>query len=376
SPLIAGLLLRQVLSKEGVDLGPAIHRLFDAIHRRPVPIEEAVAGAVVAVEFIVFAVLLELGFVLVHLLRARRAIVVAEEAEQRAGEVLRHVDWRDRLFLVEVRLGHHHVAAPLLDAGIDVLALAGVDESVPAARARPHHTDLAVVIGLRAHPRHGAGGIAHHLGIGDAALSTNLGADVVRIGVTAAAFARVEIGANREIAGMSEAARLVDVIFAPARREVNQHDARKGPRTGRFRHVSRYRRSLVACDGHSLAGHASVERHRFFSMGIGPLLAHFRLCPRLAHSARWAFPAASARARRRCTAAIWRLYEAEPRKSSIGSIASCTKDAASRKVFSSGVLPASAASTAVACTGTVAAAPSATRACAIVPLESSAKRTA
>jgi hypothetical protein len=59
------------------------------------PIEEAVAGAVVAVEFVRLAVLLEFGLMLVHLLGARRAILVAEQAEQRAAEVLRHVDRRD-----------------------------------------------------------------------------------------------------------------------------------------------------------------------------------------------------------------------------------------------------------------------------------------
>ena len=36
-----------------------------------------------------------LSLVLVHLLGARGAVVVAEYAEQRAAEVLRHLDWRD-----------------------------------------------------------------------------------------------------------------------------------------------------------------------------------------------------------------------------------------------------------------------------------------
>ena len=50
----------------------------------PVVIEEAVPGAVVAVKFVVFAVLLELGFVLVDRLRGRRPVLVAEETGVRA----------------------------------------------------------------------------------------------------------------------------------------------------------------------------------------------------------------------------------------------------------------------------------------------------
>src|SRR5687767_7698836 len=122
-----------MLAEECPYLAPAIHCLLGPIER-PVPIEEAVASAVVAVELVRLAVLLELGLVLVHLLGARCAIFVTEEAEQRATKVLRHVDGRDRLLGVELLLAHHHAASPLLYAGIDVLALAGIDEGVPAAR--------------------------------------------------------------------------------------------------------------------------------------------------------------------------------------------------------------------------------------------------
>jgi hypothetical protein len=80
---IGRLLLRQVLAEEAEDLAPAVHRLLDPVER-PVPVEEAVAGAVVAVELVVLAELLELGLVLVDLLGAGRAVVVAEQAEQRA----------------------------------------------------------------------------------------------------------------------------------------------------------------------------------------------------------------------------------------------------------------------------------------------------
>ena len=64
--------------------------------------------------------------------------------------------------------------------------LAGIDEGVPAARAGADETNLAVVIGLRAHPLHGGFGIADHLGVGDAALGAHLGGDVVRVALAAA----------------------------------------------------------------------------------------------------------------------------------------------------------------------------------------------
>src|SRR6516162_11152608 len=143
-----------MLAEEGEHLAPAIHRLLGPV-QRPVPIEEAVAGAVVAMEFVILAVLLQLGLVLVHLFGARCAIVIAEQAEQRAGEILGHVDGCCGRLGVELLLAHHYAAAPQLDTGIDVLALAGIDEGMPPAGAGPEYTDLAVVSRLRAHPLYG-----------------------------------------------------------------------------------------------------------------------------------------------------------------------------------------------------------------------------
>src|SRR5207253_1634622 len=82
-------------------LAPAIHCLLGSVER-PVPIEEGVAGAIVAIELVHLATLLELGLVLVHLLGARRAVVIAEYAEQRAAQVLGHVDRRDRRLGIEL----------------------------------------------------------------------------------------------------------------------------------------------------------------------------------------------------------------------------------------------------------------------------------
>src|ERR1700694_4427130 len=138
-----------MLAEEGEHLAPAFHCLLGPV-KRPVPIEDAMAGTVVAVELVHLAVLLELGLVLVHLLGARRAVVVAEYAKQRAAEILRHLDRRDGRLGIELLLAHHHAAAPEVDAGVDVLPLAGIDEGVPATRTGAENADLAVVIGLRA----------------------------------------------------------------------------------------------------------------------------------------------------------------------------------------------------------------------------------
>src|SRR5262245_20909896 len=83
SPYWRMALLRQMLAEEREHLAPRIHRLFGPVER-PVPVIEAVARAVVAIEFVGLAVLLQRGLVFVHLLRARRAVVVTEDAEQRA----------------------------------------------------------------------------------------------------------------------------------------------------------------------------------------------------------------------------------------------------------------------------------------------------
>src|SRR6266403_4369369 len=244
-----------MLAEEGEHLAPAIHGLLGPVEW-PVPIEDAVASTVVAVEFVHLAMLLEFGLVLVHLLGARRSVVVAEYAEQRAAEILGHLDRRDRRLGIELLLAHHHAAAPELGAGVDVLPLAGIDEGVPATRAGAEKADLAVMIGLRAHPLHRGLGIADHLGVGNAALGAHFGGDVVRI---ALARTLIKIGADREIAVMREPARRLDVEFAPAREMVDKHHTRKRPRAGGLGHISSDRRSLVAFEGHVLAGHASVE---------------------------------------------------------------------------------------------------------------------
>src|ERR1700722_3058657 len=124
------LLFGEMLAEESEYLAPTIHGLFWPV-QRPVPIEEAVTGAVVTMEFVRLAVLLELSFVHIHLFRARRPIIIAEEAKQRTVEVLRHVDRRDGRFVVELFLPHHDPATPKLNTGVNILFLARINEGVP-----------------------------------------------------------------------------------------------------------------------------------------------------------------------------------------------------------------------------------------------------
>jgi hypothetical protein len=158
----------------------------------------------------------------VHLLRARCAILVAEKAEQRAAEVLRHVDRCNGRFGIELLLTHNHAASPQLSASVDVLPLAGIDERMPAARAGAEQTNLAVVIGLRAHPLHRGFGIADHLGVRNSSLGAHLGGKVVGIIIAAPTLALVQVGADREIAVMREPTSRLNVELAPTREQARR----------------------------------------------------------------------------------------------------------------------------------------------------------
>src|SRR5271170_2199568 len=125
-------LFSQVLVQEPEYLLPAVQRLLDAVSRTVV-VEETMPGAVVAVKLVLFAVLLEFGLVLVHLLRGRRAIFIAEQAEQRAGEVLGKFDRRGRLLRVQLLLAHHHPTAPQFARSVYAFGMASKQEGLPPA---------------------------------------------------------------------------------------------------------------------------------------------------------------------------------------------------------------------------------------------------
>src|SRR5262245_56343515 len=244
-----------MLSEEGKHLAPAIHRLFGSVER-PVPIEDAVAGTVVTVELVRLAVFFEFGLVLVHLLGARSTVVVAKNADQGARKIFREIDWRDRRLGIEFILAHDDATTPELGAGVDILFLACVYEGVSTARAGAEQTHLAVMVGLRPHPLYRGLGIADHLRVRNAALGAHFRGDVVGVAI---ARALIEVGADCEIAVMRKPPRRLNIKFAPTRQMVDQYYTWKSARTGRLGNVGGYRGSVVALDGHVLAGHASVE---------------------------------------------------------------------------------------------------------------------
>src|SRR5690606_7679658 len=157
---------------------------------------EAVARAVVAVELVILAVLLELGLMLVHLLRTWRAILIPEKAEQRTGQILREIDRCNRRLGVQVFLGHGDTTDPEIDAGIDILLLTRVEERVPTARAGTEDTDLAIMPALSAHPFHRGLGISDDLRVRHATFGTHLRRDVIGIALT---IALIEVRANGDV---------------------------------------------------------------------------------------------------------------------------------------------------------------------------------
>src|SRR5437899_12629579 len=97
------------------DFLPPVDRLLLTI-RRAIVIEEPVSGAVVAMELVRLAELLQLGLVLVDLLGRRRLVVVAEEPQDRRGASLGGVDRRDGLARRQLFLRHCPASAPAVDA--------------------------------------------------------------------------------------------------------------------------------------------------------------------------------------------------------------------------------------------------------------------
>src|SRR3954452_1009928 len=80
----SALLLRQMLAEEGEDLAPAIHCLLGSV-KWPVPIPDAVAGSVVAVELVCLAVLFERSLMLVHLLGAAHIFACLRIVSKESG---------------------------------------------------------------------------------------------------------------------------------------------------------------------------------------------------------------------------------------------------------------------------------------------------
>ena len=171
------------------------------------------AGSIVAMEFIVLAVLLEFFLVLVDLGRTGRAVFVAEDTEQRAGQVFGELNRRNRLFLRPIVFRLHDPAAPEVDAGVDAVGFAGVKESLPAAGATADYADFAGEIRLHLEPLHRTFGIADHLGVGNTTLGASLRSDVRGV---AFSDTLVEVVADRRVTVVGETAGCFAIPFVPA----------------------------------------------------------------------------------------------------------------------------------------------------------------
>src|SRR6202008_550457 len=120
----AARLFRKIFLVEGENLFPAVFRLLRAIARARDG-EEAMGGAVVAVEFVILACFLQARFGLVDILGRGIFVVVAVNAEQRGGDLLRELDRRDRPLRWIVLVVGKLVAAPAVDDGVDIGQRAG-----------------------------------------------------------------------------------------------------------------------------------------------------------------------------------------------------------------------------------------------------------
>ena len=163
--------------EKGKHLFPAIQRLFGPVGVAP-SIEEGVTGAIVAIEFVVLAKAFEHGLGPVHLIGGRVAVVIAENAQQRAIQFPGQIDRRNGPFVVEIfRIVDNDIAAPaIVDAGKSARHEIGV----AAAGAEADDADFPRCIGLRAQIRHRTGDIAHDLRVCDAAGRAHTRAKIVR----------------------------------------------------------------------------------------------------------------------------------------------------------------------------------------------------
>src|SRR5258705_6353929 len=163
-----------MLAEEGVGLVPAIDRLLDAV-AGPLGGEEAVAGAVIAMELVSLAELLQYRLGAVDMVGRGVLVVIAEQAQQRTAQLVGEVDRRHRPLGAELlgilRIVDDDIAAPAIDRGVDIGQRAGGEIGVAAARAEADHADLAGGIGLLAQVSGAGIDIAYHLGVAVAAIA-------------------------------------------------------------------------------------------------------------------------------------------------------------------------------------------------------------
>ncbi len=237
---------------------PAVRGLFGAIGVAR-PIEERVPGAVIAVELVVLAELLEYRLGAIDLIGGRIGVVIAENAEQRTVQLFRQIDRGDRALVVEV-LGivDDHIAAPAIDRGVDPRQRAGGEVGMTATGAEADDADFAGGIGLSAQPRHGARGIAHDLRVGNAAGGADAGTKIVGRLI---ALTEIEMVRNRRIAMMGEFAHHFHRPFIPARQVMDDNHAGKLTGARRARVIGFALVAVVSAESHRLRLQALIVAH-------------------------------------------------------------------------------------------------------------------
>ena len=108
----------QILPKKRKDFLPAIHCLLLAIGA-PVIIEKSMSRAIISMEFIILAMLLKFGLMLIDLLRSGIAIVIAEYSQDGAGEIPGVIQRRDGEMGIQILRLHHHTPTPTVDDGVN-----------------------------------------------------------------------------------------------------------------------------------------------------------------------------------------------------------------------------------------------------------------
>ena len=101
----------------------------------PVIVEKAVAGLRVHMELVGLAILLECLLMLGYLLWRRAFVLLAKQAQQWTGQVLRIFNRSDGLFGCEILFCHHYTPAPAIYYSIKALHSTHCEERMTAANA-------------------------------------------------------------------------------------------------------------------------------------------------------------------------------------------------------------------------------------------------
>ena len=168
----------------------------------------------------------QLGVQLRDLLRRGEAVLGAEEAEQRAGEVRGEADQGRECEWCLRRWRAHDARAVAVDGGVEG-ELAGGEEALPASGAVSDDTELAVGRGEGAEMMGGGIHVADQAVVRHPAGRSHRRGGIV--GAGALALALVEIGADGEVAGGGKGAGHLLAPAVPARHVVDDNDSAEGP---------------------------------------------------------------------------------------------------------------------------------------------------